>query len=247
MTQRARLAVFDKMIIAVLLVLMAMLFLPGFVRAESVAPTISSYGTATISVQPDYAVIVAGYSADNADVLVAQQENAEKMTAIIEAVKALGVDEKDIATSNFSVESIYDYRESVPKLVGYRVNNNITIYVRDILNVPTVLNACFAAGANQSYGLTFKSTKEGEAYQQALSEAVKIAMLKADVMAKASGSALGKVSSIKEIQSGYVTYASYANTRGVMEDAKAMGIGDTIMSGTLDIQAQVEMVFEIAE
>ena len=238
---------FDGLILAVALALLAVLFMPGMGRAEAARETdLTVFGTSIISVAPDYAQIVAGYSADNADVRTAQQETAEKMDAILGALKALGVDDKDVATSNFSVDSIYSYRDDTPKIVGYRVTNNVTIIVRDIEQVADVLNAVFDAGSNQSYGLTFRSTKEGEAYREALAEAIKIAREKALIMAQAAGAELGDIIRISEYQNNYAPMPMYANSRlsgAVAEDAK--GLGDTIMSGMLDISAQVELHYTI--
>ena len=237
-----RITLFDKAILAVVLALLVMLFMPGFGRAEGSSLTV--YGTSVVSVAPDYAMIVAGYSADNKDVSVAQRENAEKMSAILDAIKAMGIEDKDITTSNFTVESIYSYKEDMPRVTGYRVNNNVNIIVRDIENVAPVLNALFEAGANQSYGLTFRSTKEGEAYRQALTEAIKIAMLKAQTMADASGQKLGAVTKLNEVQNNYYpSSAMYSNSRLEAAADSAKGIGETIRSGLLDISAQVEIVY----
>ncbi|GHV27910.1 SIMPL domain-containing protein [Clostridia bacterium] len=236
---------FSRIAILAIMIL-ALLSTTGAAFADGAEMTVN--GTAVVSVEPDFAEITSGYSADNRDVRVAQQEAAEKMNAILAALKTLGIEDKDIMTSDFSVDSVYDYGDySAPKIVGYRVTNNVTIVVRDIANVADVLNACFDAGANQSYGLIFRTSKEGEIYRTALAEAIKVARLKADVMAEASGMTVSKITEINEISHSVIQWTSSAASNVRMDlagDSKAFGLGDTIMSGALDITARVELHFK---
>ncbi|MDR1569055.1 MAG: SIMPL domain-containing protein [Oscillospiraceae bacterium] len=237
---------FDGMILIMALALLAILFIPSVCRAEDSNLTV--YGTSIATVVPDYAMIVTGYAADNPDVRVAQDETAQNMGAILSAIKALGIEDKDVVTTNLSVETIYNYREELPKISGYRVTNNVTIIVRDITQIADVVNAVFEAGANQSYGLTFRSSKEGEVYRQALADAIRIAKEKAEIMVGAAGRTLGDIVDISEIQNSYVSTPMYANSRVMMDQAaEAKGLGDTIMSGMLEISANVELHFEIGE
>ena len=91
------------------------------------------------------------------------------------------------------------------------------------------MNAALGAGANQSYGISFDSTERGEAYRQALKEAIAVAKLKAEAMAEASGLPLGGLKDVTEVQENYYYTSPMANVR--METASAdKALGDTIMS-----------------
>ncbi|GHU76545.1 SIMPL domain-containing protein [Clostridia bacterium] len=205
-------------------------------------------GTATVSLEPDYARVTAGYASQNIDIRFAREETALKMDGIIKSLTALGIDDKDIATSSFTVESMYDYSKNYSEVVGYRVNSSVTITVRDIERVAAVLNAVFEAGSNQSYGLEFRSTKEGEAYREALKTAIAVAKEKATLMAEAAGVPLGRLVAINENQSGYSPMPQYANVRGEMADSsKAAGLGDSVMAGMLEVAAQVVLQYELGE
>jgi uncharacterized protein YggE len=226
---------------------MALLAISPIAALADADTNLTVNGTSIISLEPDYASVTAGYSAENKDIRVARDETAQKMDEIIASLRALGIEDKDIVTSSFNVESVYDYTKNYANIVGYRVNSNVTITVRDIKQVAPVLNAVFEAGSNQSYGLEFRSTKEGEAYREALKDAIKAAKEKAQLMADAAGVTLGKLVSLSEAQNSYAPVALYANSRieGAMDAAK--GLGDSVMAGTLDISAQVTLRYELDE
>lgn len=241
---------FDMLMLTAIVVLLAIVFVPAAGRADDDLPsTVSVAATSKVYLEPDFAEITAGYSAENADVLAAQKENSEKMDQILAAIKALGIDDKDVGTANFSIESVYSYKDDTPRIVGYRVNNSVKITVRDIKQTAGVINAVFGAGANQSYGLTFGSTKAGEAYLLALADAVKTAKGKAEVMAGAADMKLSRIKSMSERNNySYTTLEKGWSNSAVRAAGAAMdqsSIGNTIMSGSLEVTAEVDMVFEL--
>ncbi|HML48757.1 MAG TPA: SIMPL domain-containing protein, partial [Clostridia bacterium] len=154
---------------------------PALALADTADLTVQ--GTAVVSINPDFATLTLGYYAENSDLMTAQADTAKAVDAIIAAVTALGVEKQDIVTSNFSIGPVYNYNTSPSTITGYRVENMLTITVKDIQQVASVMNAALEAGANQSYGISFDSTERGEAYRQALKEAIAVAKLKAEAMA----------------------------------------------------------------
>jgi uncharacterized protein YggE len=226
---------------------MALLAISPIAALADADTNLTVNGTSIISLEPDYARVTAGYSAENEDIRVARDETARKMDEIIASLRALGIEDKDIVTSSFNVESVYDYTKNYANIVGYRVNSNVTITVRDIERVAPVLNAVFEAGSNQSYGLEFRSTKEGEAYREALKDAIKAAKEKAQLMADAAGVTLSKLVSLSETQNSYAPMVAYANSRIEAVADQAKGLGDSVMAGTLDVSAQVTLRYELDE
>lgn len=207
--------------------------------------TVTTVGTATVTGTADMAVLHVGYRCENKESAQAQKEAAEVIARVEQAALEQGVEQKDIATDSLEIYPQYDYSGETSELVGYGVTHMLRVTVRDIDRLGDVLDALLLAGANQSYGITFMSSKEDEMYLQALTMAVDNAAQKADQLAIASGLWLGGISSVKEISSGGLYNGGYMNLNTFKEDAAAAGIGETIRAGEISVTAQVEVIYEI--
>lgn len=219
-----------------------MLCLPVFALADS---TLSVRGNATVAIEPDSAVLNIGYACQNADPSIAQAETAEHIQAILDVARALGVEDKDIATSQLNIHPVNSYANDAPELVGYRVEHMLSITIHDLTKVGEALDAILATGANQSYGISYTSSKASEVYLQALKLAIASGEAKADAMAIAAGVWLGALEEINE-QSDYA-YINSASMRSAYDAAaQAEGsMGDTLMTGMIEISAAVELVYTI--
>lgn len=226
-----------KTLMIVLIAALAMM--PMLALADS---TLRVQGNASITVTPDTAILNVGYSGENSDSSVAQQQTADAITAIVDAVKALGVDEADIVTANLNTYPVYNYTEETQTLRGYRVEHMMAITVNDLDLVGDVLDAALKAGANQANSITYKSSREKEVYLQALALAVENATTKADALAIATGVWLGSLEEINEATS-YGTYR-YADEAQFDGKATAGSLGGTLMTGDLEVAASVELVYE---
>ncbi|MBQ8537793.1 MAG: SIMPL domain-containing protein [Clostridia bacterium] len=204
--------------------------------AEAVI-TVTASGS--VSLQPDYATVTLGAQTSAATVQEAQAENTLIIQAVLAAVKAQGVEEKDIATQSFYLTPVYDYTSDSMSVTGYRVENMLAITVRDLNNAAAVLDAGIAAGANQAYDISFGSSAQAQAQDEALRAAVQEGQRKAAMMAQAAGRTLGDLVSITEIQSSYPAYRSVKNL-----DAAA-GAATPILSQTLEVTAGVEMTYTL--
>jgi uncharacterized protein YggE len=128
----------------------------------------------------------------------ATKQLSEKISAVIEAVKRLGVEEKDIKTKNYSLIPQYDYRDGVSEMAGYSANQQIEIKTKNINEnreiIGQILSASSAAGANQVLGVNFEISSLDDLKQQARILAIKDARKKSGDLAKAAGiKKLGKV------------------------------------------------------
>jgi uncharacterized protein YggE len=105
---------------------------------------------------PDIAYVSLGIVTRDASARQAANENARIAQAIANAVKGLGVADKDIQTQNYSVQPWYEYPQNAqPRLMGYEVRNSIRVTVRDIKKVGDVIDAGIKAGANDVQGVAF--------------------------------------------------------------------------------------------
>jgi uncharacterized protein len=178
------------------ILLTAMLALSTAQAAERLV-TVS--GEATVAVPPDTAVIRIGVSSLEKTAREAGETNAKQMTAVLGAVKASGIAERDIQTSRVSLQPQYDPNKAgTARLTGFQANNQVTIRIRDIDNLPAVLDRAIAAGANEMSGIEFVVSEQSKLLDQARGEAIADARRKAELYARAAGAKLGQVVSISE-------------------------------------------------
>lgn len=225
------------------LILTLMLALPAACLSETAAAdgaTITVTGSAVVTLEADYAQISVGVSTSAKTVDEASKQNAEAIHTVIEALKAAGVKEDDIATSNYSVHAEYDYSSlGGQKLSGYNVTNQLNVVIRDMAHIGATLDKATAAGANNIYNIQFLSTKADEAQDEATAYAVQDAMRRAGLLAEAAGLQLGSIVSISDSTGGYaVVTRSYKSTL----DAVA---GNSILPDDASVSANVTIVFEL--
>ena len=203
--------------------------------------TISLTGNGVASAQADQAIVNLGVDAISMSANDAIRENADKMSAIIDAVKALGVDEDDIVTTSYSVYPWYDWIESGRVFRGYTVTNLVEVTVKDLDIVGDVIDAAARAGANQINGISFglsDATREElktNAYIAALSDA----QVKADLIANTLGLSISGVQSVTE--SSYVPAMSYSYVEA--GDAMKSYTPTPVLSGELAVTVNVYIVF----
>ncbi len=229
-----------KKTLCALLLIMALLVTLPAALADEEDSVLTVSGTGVVTLIPDYATLNLGVSAQASTVSEAQSQSAAQMTKLLEALKAMGIKDEDIQTSYFSINPIYDYSSmgSSEQVTGYRVDNSLSVTVRVLDDVSRVLDGAMAAGANQSYGLTFESTRRAEAYDQALQMAVQEAARKAELMAAATGKELRGLKAVTEQTGGY--RGEYVMSAKMMDGATG---GTPIMAGTLTVEATVQSVY----
>lgn len=205
-------------------------------------------GSAAITAAPDRASISVGVNETAAEVSQAQTTANAKVNAIVEAVKALGVEESKISTSNYSIfpQTEYDADTGRSVLVGYQVSNTVTINLEDFSLLDRVIDEAVAAGANEMYGITFDVSTRSELYRQALEQAVQAAADKAQLMAAAAGVEIVCIEEIREVggisvSSGRGAYMNATDAVAMAEEAGATAI----QGGELSVSAQVELVYRV--
>ncbi len=198
-------------------------------------------GTARISIPADMASVELGASAKGETVFEAQKLTDDIITKVLAAIKELGIDEKDIITSNYSVYTeIADEYGSIRKQDPiYNMTNILNITLRNIEQVSLVIDAATKAGANQIYGLTFATSKQNEAYNEALESAVKDAMQKAVVVAAATGKTLGELVEIETERD----FGEYWGVGDAMDYSGAALEKEAIVSGAIIVSASVTLTY----
>lgn len=148
---------------------------------------------------PDVATVSAGVVTQAATAQDAMRANARKMNSIFDALKAAGIQQRHIQTSQLALNPQYDYKDRrTPRISGYEARNTVTAKSEDLDQVGPMLDALVSAGANNINGISFGIKDSEGAKSEARREAVKDARRKADEMATAAGVRLGRILHMSE-------------------------------------------------
>lgn len=160
--------------------------------------TFNVSGEGKVFIRPDTAMVSLGISATAGSVRQVQEQINSVINRVSQEVKNLGVDEKDIKTTNYSINPNYDYNSGSQKITGYQASANLQVKVKDIDKVNDVIDRVTAAGANQVGGISFDVDDRTKAENEAREKAVADAKRKAKEAAKIAGFRLGKIVNYQE-------------------------------------------------
>src|SRR5450631_954152 len=167
--------------------------------ADKLEMLVTVTGEATVAAAPDAAVIRLGVSSQGKTARAASDANAKEMAVVLAAIKESGVADRDIQTTSLSLQPQYDPKQTgAARLVGFQVNNQVTIKIRDIGRLSAVLDRAIAAGANEMSGIEFVVSEQVRLLDQARTAAVADARRKAELYANAAGMKVGRVMAIAE-------------------------------------------------
>ena len=164
------------------------------VAAGNTLLTLSAEGKSTR--KPDLATFSAGVNSSGKTAGEALAKNAEAMNRVIASLKRAGIADKDIQTSNLSLNPVYadmsrqprdPLEQMAPPIVGYQVNNTINVRQRNIAEFGRVIDTLVSAGANQVNGPSFEMDNPDAALDEARGAAMKKARGRANLYAKAAG------------------------------------------------------------
>ena len=164
-------------------------------------PAISVTGEANVSVAPDQAQIDGGVTSDAKTAREASDANNAAMGKVLAALKGAGIEEKDYQTSRLSLQPQFaaNYKPSERTgIVSFRASNRVTVKVRDVTKVASVIDVLVGAGANEIGGISFTVTQASKHLDEARTKAIADARRKAEIYAKAAGVTLGEPISISE-------------------------------------------------
>jgi len=156
--------------------------------------SISASAQQEAKVAPDKATLSISVMTRATTAAAAATENAKKQTAVLYALRSLGLTNEQLSTTGYSVQPEYRYQPNKdPQLIGYSVTNTITVDIRDLKTIGKVIDAALGAGANQISSLEFYASNTDSARQQAVATAIARARADAQVAARAAGGTLGEL------------------------------------------------------
>ena len=220
--------------------------IPSIVGQQQVGIWVTGRGEATTA--PDLVILDAGVDVTSLSVATARAQAAQAMDQIVQALNARGILGPDIQTRGFSISPEFRWNElkRQQELVGYRVNNRISVKVRDVDSVGVVIDEVADAGGDliriQGVRFTVEDTKALES--QAREKAVADLMAKAQQYADLSGVILGRPVFLSE-SGGFVPRVQQFDQRTFAEAAPALVSQTPISGGELDVVVTVQGVFSI--
>jgi len=202
-------------------------------------------GTAKISAAPDVAVLYLGIVSEGATVNAAQKGVTDKMNSIIKLLKNdFQIEAKDIKTENFSVSPKYDWSNGRQTIIGYSVNQSVTVKVRNFDRTGDILAKATELGANTVSGPNFMIDDPEMVKAEAREKAIAQAKEKARVLADQVGIKLGRIVNFYEGGNEMVNVA-YGMGGGPDSALAVKSVAPMIEPGTQDVQLTVSISYEI--
>ena len=201
--------------------------------------------------KPDLALFTAGVASSGDTAGAALSANSADMNRVIAALKRAGIADRDIQTSNLSLNPVYapqrqkpdgTIEPAQPKIIGYQVSNTVNVRQRNLAEFGRVIDTLVSAGANQVNGPSFQMDEPDGALDEARVEAMKKARERAGLYARAAGLKVVRILSISE-SGGYAPQpVMYA--RAMMADGAAAQT--PVAAGEISMNANVTVQFELA-
>lgn len=221
--------------------------------------TISITGVGEVSAVPDVSTInfTIRSSNDSNDTQALQDEVAKKADAVFAKLKELGIEEKDIKTTNYSVNPRYGYQECLSSIrpcdtsvvIGYEANESVDVKVRNTENVSKVLNVLALEQVTEVYGPNFDVDDIQKVKDEARDLAIKDAKEKADVLSKSLGVKIKRIVGYSDDTGNYAPIPMmYSAKAEVMNQVGgAMGRDANIVEGEQKVNSTVTITFQIED
>lgn len=207
-------------------------------------------------IKPDIAMVSFGVTSQAPKSQDAVSQSNEKMNAVIAAIKALGVEDKDIQTTSYNLSPVYDYKTvgvspmmyPVPvqggrSIVGYTLDQEISVKIRNFDNINTIMDKASVSGANTVGQLQFTVDNPEAARSEARQKAIDAAKEKMQNIAKESGLNVGKLINVSE---GYSSYPQpmYANST-MAKDSGAPSVAPDIQAGQMEADSNITLTYQV--
>jgi len=154
--------------------------------------------TETINTKPDEAVITFSVHTENADSTVSLNENSRIMNDVLAAMTSLGVEQKDMETTNISLSPQTINRGEPDETTIYNSSTSLEVRIHDFDTIGPAIQKGVQAGATSVKGVRFQVADPVGVRTRALQAAVESARAKADALAAAAGTAVTGVVRIAE-------------------------------------------------
>jgi uncharacterized protein YggE len=221
---------------------------------KNVNATVSTSGTASTKVNPDKVSVTIGVETNSTNAKDAAASNAKLMQNVINALKALGITDDQIATNYYSIYPVYGTVRPVcidiypqppdckPKseITGYRAVNSLTVTVDASSDIGKIIDAAIGAGANNVSGASFfiSDAKQQEIRESLIEKAITNAKSRAE---KAAGAVNMNVTGVESINLNDVYFPVFYKDFAMASGESAPST--PIVPGQQQVSMTVQVVF----
>ncbi len=142
---------------------------------------------------PDTALVQFGVSAQEEKLQDANQKATQAAEQIRQLLRTNGLDPKEAQISRFATQPVYDYKNPKRKLVGYRVDANISIKLKDFSKIGPIAEGLATLDVTDT-SISYLLEDMDAAKIKAVEDALRRAHNEANAVAQSSGRALGELS-----------------------------------------------------
>lgn len=195
---------------------------------------------------PDMAVMSLGVVTNASSAAQASAENARRMTALTQILRNAGIAERDIQTTGISIgpQMVYD-RGAPPRISGYQANNSLSVRVRRLDSLGSVIDAAINAGGNTLNSVAFVHSDPSAELQAARRNAAIDARARAEAYASGFGLHVARVVSVTE-QGARGGDEEVVVTGTVFRNNGAQTPPTTpVVPGELSTDVQIDVTFEL--
>ena len=228
-----------------LIILYSIFWGPAKKFGDSLMParviTVNAEGKIVVS--PDIAKISFSVVSEGANPEKLADENNRKINKAIDSIKSLGIDPKDIKTTqyNLSPRYVYDEKSRQSYISGYTIAQTVLVKARELAKTGKILGGLPSAGINQIGSVSFEIDEPEKYLAEARDKAFALVKEKAGKMAASTGTRLGNVINFSEYQQGPVPYYASSIAKGGAVNA----VSPTIEPGSQEVSVNVSVTYEI--
>jgi uncharacterized protein YggE len=143
--------------------------------------------------EPDTALVQFNISAQQDKLQDAMQKATQAADQVRQLLRSNGIDPKDAQISRFATQPVYDYSNAKHKLVGYRVEANISVKVKDFSKIGPIAEGLGTMEVTNT-SINYMLENMDAAKIKAVEDALRKARDEANAVAQSSGRTLGDLS-----------------------------------------------------
>jgi uncharacterized protein len=144
--------------------------------------------------EPDTALVQFNISAQEEKLQDANGRATRAAEQVRELLRSNGIDPQDAQVGRFAVQPVYDYKNPKRKLLGYRVDTDISIKLRDFSKVGPITQGLANMDVTSNQSITYELADVDAAKIKAVEDALRRAHDEANAVARSSGRTLGELS-----------------------------------------------------
>lgn len=230
-------------------VVVVAIFLLGFLMysfqslPQNMPQDIMVSGTGKAFIKPDVAVVNFGVKTEAKKSQDAVDQNNTKINSVTKAIKDLGVADKDIQTTLYNLSPVYNWTEMGGRVfVGYSLDQQITVKIRNFEKINEILDKATTAGANNVGDLQFTVDDMEKVRAEARTKAIADAKAKAKSLASEAGLKLGKLINVSE---GYSNYPAPVYGMGASAFDAEKSVAPDIQTGQMEVNVSVNLTYKL--